>query len=80
MLQPWLAEMDLAVDPPGQNVQAGAVDDLARIGSERPDRGDLATDDADIRRHRATGQVHRAVLDDKVEASRHVRLRLISCG
>ena len=49
VLEARLAEMHLTVDHAGQNVQAGAVDDIAGCGGiDRADGRDAAVGDADI--------------------------------
>lgn len=51
MLEPWLAEMDLSVDDPRQDVQPGGLKRPARIlGGEGANRDDSAVFDADIGR------------------------------
>ena len=48
-----LAEMDLGVDDAGEDVEAGAVDDLAGgARRDRADGGDAAVADADVARGR----------------------------
>ena len=49
MRRTWLSEMHLCVDDPGQNMQAGTVDNFARIGlMEEPDRRDFAIANANV--------------------------------
>lgn len=60
--------MHLAVDDAGQNVQAGAVDDVARLaGIEVADGNDLAVGDADIAQTLAVMIDDGAALKNSVE-------------
>ena len=66
VLQARLAEMHLAVDDAGQDVQAAAVD--RRAGARRAeiaDRGDAAAADADVAQARAVMVDDRAALQDR---------------
>ena len=57
--QAGLAEMDLAVDHAGQDVQAAAIDALARARRAKiADLGDFAVDDADV------ALAHAVLVDD----------------
>ena len=62
------AEMALAVDHPGQDVQALGLEHLGRLGAaERPDGGGSSGADADIADGQAVRRRHGSALDEKVE-------------
>ena len=72
MLVAGLAEMDLAVDDAGQDVQALGLEHLRRLGvGERADGGDAAGAHADIGRGNAVRRGDGAAPDQKIERFRH---------
>ena len=76
MLGAGLAEMDLRVDDAGQDVEAGAVDDLAGARLvERAERGDAAVADADIADTDPVVVDDGAVPEEDVEVCAHSRHR-----
>ena len=70
--QAGLAEMDLAVDHAGQDMQAAAIQALARrSGREIADLGDLAVDDADVALSHAVLVDDGRVGENAIEQARH---------
>ena len=72
VVEPRLAEMHLAVDYARQDMQAGAIDDLAGRGlREIAERHDLSASNADIAHDAAILVHHRAALEDDVVSLGH---------
>ena len=77
MLEPGLAEMHLAVDHAGENVQAGSVDGLPRRASaDRADLGDAAVPDANIGKPLARVIDDGSAFEHEIEGLGQVRLLL----
>ena len=77
MLEPGLAEMHLAVDHAGQNVQAGSVDGLpGRACADRADLGDAAVPDANIGKPLARVIDDGSAFEHEIEGFGQVRLLL----
>ncbi len=78
VLEPGLAEMHLAVDDAGQDVQAAAVDRLAgRCPAEIADGGDAAVPDADVAQALAVLVDDGAACQDEIVGRGHAALRLL---
>ena len=74
MLEPWLAEMDLAVDHPREDVEPLGIDDLRSTGRRNISDGrDTPSDDPDIPHCFAVVIDDGSPLDDKVEEFCHAR-------
>ena len=67
VLGTWLAQMHLAVDHAGQDMQAGTVDHLARLrGCELPDADDSPARYRDIALAHPVVVHHRAISEDQL--------------
>ena len=76
MGQARLAEMDLAVDHAGQDVQAAAIDSLAALAAqlEIADFGDFAVGDADVALALAVLVDDGRAGENAIEDARHARV------
>ena len=67
VIQPWLAEMHLAVDHSGQDVKAGAVDGFSGLRRvEGPETGNPVAPNGDIAEAFAVLIDHGSALEDQV--------------